>query len=73
MQKTYEVPVWFRITANTQDEAWWKIRQVMTEAEYHDQLPDYVVEEPVELLTGAVGWNMPPMPEDLDYTPPEEC
>lgn len=73
MNKEYEVPVWFRITAKNVDEAWWKIRQVMVEAEYQDQLPDYVVEEPVELLTGADGWNPAPMPEDPHYMPPEEC
>lgn len=64
MANTYEVPVWFRITANTQDEAWWKIRQLMESLTSHEQSPEYVVEEPVPLLTGEAGWN---------YTPPEEC
>jgi hypothetical protein len=73
MANTYEVPVWFRIEAKNTDEAWWKVRQIMAEMETYDQLPDHVVEEPVELLTGAVGWNMPPMPEDPHYMPPEEC
>lgn len=74
MSKEYEVPVWFRISAKNTDEAWWKIRQVMVEIDQtvNDQLPDYVVEEPVELLTGADGWNPPPMPEDPTYMPPEE-
>lgn len=72
MNKEYEVPVWFRITANTQDEAWWKVRQIMAEMETYDQLPDHVVEEPVELLTGVDGWNPGPMPEDPHYIPPEE-
>ena len=57
MNKEYEVPVWFRITAKTQDEAWWKIRKIISDAESQEQLPDYVVEDPVELLTGADGWN----------------
>lgn len=58
MNKVYEVPVWFRITAETQDEAWWKIRKIISDAESQEQLPDYVVEEPVELLTGENGWNI---------------
>lgn len=64
MANVYEVPVWFKITANTQDEAWWKIRQVMVECEQYGQLPEHVVEEPVPLLTGEAGWN---------HMPPEEC
>jgi len=66
MQNEYEVPVWFRISAATQDEAWWKVRQIMAEMELHDQLPPHVVEEPVPLLTGNDGWN-------TDYIPEEEC
>ena len=62
MAKEYEVPVWFRVTAENLDEAWWKIRRAMIEAEQHDQLPDYVVEEPIELLTGNDGWN--PIPAE---------
>lgn len=62
MAKEYEVPVWFRISAENLDEAWWKIRRAMIEAEQHDQLPDYVVEEPIELLTGSDGWN--PIPTE---------
>jgi hypothetical protein len=53
---TYEVPVWFKITAATKDEAFWKIRREMLAVEEYDQLPDYVVEEPVELATGQQGW-----------------
>lgn len=57
--ETFEVPVWFKITANTADEAFWKIRKIMIDAEQHEQLPEYVVEEPVPLLTGELGWNVP--------------
>lgn len=65
MANEYEVPVWFRITAKNVDEAWWHVRQIMVEIENSDQLPPYVVEEPVPLLTGAQGWNT--------QLPPEEC
>ena len=64
MSKTYEVPVWFRISANNTDEAWWKVRQIMAEMETYDQLPDHVVEEPVPLLAGEQGWNMTHMPPE---------
>lgn len=57
MSNEYEVPVWFRIEAKNTDEAWWNVRQIMVEMEYHDQLPPYVVEEPVPVLTGEQGWN----------------
>lgn len=57
MNKEYEVPVWFRISAKNTDEAWWKVRQIIAEMETYDQLPPHVVEEPVELLTGNDGWN----------------
>jgi len=53
----YEVPVWFRISGTTVEDAWWKVRQIIAEMELHDQLPPYVVEEPVPLLTGENGWN----------------
>jgi len=66
MANTYEVPVWFRITADNVDQAWWKVRELMIAAEAQEQLPDYVVEEPVPLLTGEQGWNM-------THMPPEEC
>jgi hypothetical protein len=68
MDNEYEVPVWFRISAKNTDEAWWKIRQIMVEIDQsvNEQLPDYVVEEPVPLLTGEQGWN-------ITHMPPEEC
>lgn len=48
--KTFEIPVWFKITATDHKDAWWKIGQIMAEAEYHDQLPDHVVGRPEEIL-----------------------
>jgi len=65
MQNEYEVPVWFRISATTTDDAFWKVRQIMAEMELYDQLPEYVVEEPVPLLTGEAGW--------VPFIPEEEC
>lgn len=47
--KEYEVPVWFRIRAETTQIAEAKIAKLMGELEEHDQLPDYVVEEAVEV------------------------
>lgn len=44
---TYQVPVWFNIQANTQEEAWSIAANAMMDAEKHDQLPEYIVEEPI--------------------------
>lgn len=46
---TFQVPVWFNITAVDQEDAWQKINKLMYDLERDDQLPDYVVEEPVEI------------------------
>ena len=43
--KTFQVPVWFNIQAETQDEAWERIMQMMQ----HRSEYDFVVEEPVEI------------------------
>lgn len=62
MNKEYEVPVWFRITADHTDQAWTKIANALRELEQYDQLPSYIVEEPVPL---------PPVRGD-DYEPGED-
>lgn len=61
MANEYEVPVWFRVNGDSQDAAWVKIRKLLNDLEQFDQLPEYVVEEPVEILPMAdAGWNRPP-------------
>lgn len=47
--KEYEVPVWFRIRAENAEIAWAKIAKLIGELEEYDQLPDYVVEDAVEV------------------------
>lgn len=50
--KTFEVPVWFTLRAHDAKDAWQRIIQRLKEAEQYDQLPDFVVEEPVEKPQG---------------------
>jgi len=42
-KRTYQVPVWFNIQAETQEEAWQIVNDMM------GMHVDYVVEEPVEI------------------------
>jgi hypothetical protein len=49
LMKTFQVPVWFNIQAETQEEAW---QQVQTQLTHYTPMPshwEYVVEEPVEI------------------------
>lgn len=43
MSKTFQVPVWFNVQAETQQEAWEIVSEMM------GMHVDYVVEEPVEI------------------------
>lgn len=47
--KTFQVPVWFNVQAETQEGAWQLIANMIYEQEKNDQLPEYTVEEPVEI------------------------
>jgi hypothetical protein len=52
--KTFQVPVWFNIQAETQEEAW---QQVQTQLTHYTPMPsqwEYVVEEPVEIVEDSV-------------------
>jgi hypothetical protein len=46
---TYQVPVWFNVTARNENEAWWRIRNMITSLDQDDQFmfPEYVIEDPV--------------------------
>lgn len=46
---TFQVPVWFNVEAENAEAAWLKVRQALVNAEKAEQLPDYIVEEPVEI------------------------
>lgn len=54
---TYEVPVWFTINAKDQHAAWAKIIVLLDNIEKLDQLPEYNVEEPVEVLPPLYDYN----------------
>jgi hypothetical protein len=47
--KTFQVPVWFNVSAEDMSEAWAMIIAHMTAMGKHDQLPEWCVEEPVEI------------------------
>lgn len=55
--KTFEVPVWFKIKGHDQQDAWQKVVRLMKQLEQQDQLPDFIVEQPHELLTGDKAWR----------------
>lgn len=46
----YSVPVWFDFNAEDLRDAWDKMHKILRDAESVDQLPDYIIDEPVELL-----------------------
>lgn len=68
---TYEVPVWFTIQANSNDEAEQKMKKIMADLNKLDQLPDYGVgaasqwwpEKDDQMAMGIVD----PMEDDLVY------
>lgn len=71
MPKEYEVPVWFRITANTADEAWVRMKDILWDAESTGPLPDYVIEEPCPIGTPMEGSAPPDVTYD-NMSLPEE-
>ena len=50
MRKEYEVPVWFKVTASHPNEAWEVVSRLLHGAEQHDQLAEYIIEEPKPML-----------------------
>jgi hypothetical protein len=47
--KTFQVPVWFNVNAEDKDTAWEMIIAQMVAMGKYDQLPEWVVEEPVDV------------------------
>jgi len=51
IMRTFQVPVWFNVQAETQDEAWGEVMRLMT---HEVPMPidwSYVVEEPVDVTS----------------------
>lgn len=59
--KTFQVPVWFNITAENQEIAWQKIQRLMEDFLpvdlYNHKIDDFVVEEPVDVSDIESGFH----------------
>lgn len=47
--KTFKVPVWFSLRAKDKETAWEIIIAQLTTLGQYDQLPEYIVDQPVQV------------------------